>query len=173
MTPFFVQIKCQLGKSYQVANGLAEAEIASEIYSTAGDYDLLVKFYVDSGTDIGTSSTRRCNAFPASRTHTPSSPSRRSEPRAAPASPARPAALASARQGRAGARARSRTSPPPRRSPRRDTPASSAVRRRASSRAAAPIASRYSRRRDYRGGGVAIAFGQKDMREAAENADAR
>ena len=44
MTPFFVQIKCELGKSYQVADELAEAEIASEIYSTAGDYDLLVKF---------------------------------------------------------------------------------------------------------------------------------
>jgi DNA-binding Lrp family transcriptional regulator len=53
MTPFFVQIKCELGKSYQVANALAEAEIASEIYSTAGDYDLLVKFYVDAATDIG------------------------------------------------------------------------------------------------------------------------
>ncbi len=53
MTPFFVQIKCELGKSYQVANALAEAEIASEIYSTAGDFDLLVKFYVDAGTDIG------------------------------------------------------------------------------------------------------------------------
>ena len=53
MTPFFVQIKCQLGKSYQVANKLAEAEIASEIYSTAGDIDLLVKFYVDAATDIG------------------------------------------------------------------------------------------------------------------------
>jgi DNA-binding Lrp family transcriptional regulator len=53
MIPFFVQIKCQLGKSYQVANKLAEAEIASEIYSTAGDFDLLVKFYVDETTDIG------------------------------------------------------------------------------------------------------------------------
>jgi len=53
MVPFFVQIKCQLGKSYQVANELADAEIASEIYSTAGDFDLLVKFYVESGTDIG------------------------------------------------------------------------------------------------------------------------
>ena len=28
-------------------------EIASEIYSTAGDFDLLVKFYVDPATDIG------------------------------------------------------------------------------------------------------------------------
>jgi DNA-binding Lrp family transcriptional regulator len=53
MVPFFVQIKCNLGKSYQVANKLADAEIASEIYSTAGDFDLLVKFYVDDGTDIG------------------------------------------------------------------------------------------------------------------------
>src|SRR5262249_40744765 len=53
MVPFFVQIKCQLGKSYEVANGLADAEIASEIYSTAGDFDLLVKFYVDDKTDIG------------------------------------------------------------------------------------------------------------------------
>jgi DNA-binding Lrp family transcriptional regulator len=53
MIPFFVQIKCQLGKSYQVAGALADAEIASEIYSTAGEFDLLVKFYVDAGTDIG------------------------------------------------------------------------------------------------------------------------
>jgi DNA-binding Lrp family transcriptional regulator len=53
MIPFFVQIKCNLGKSYDVANALAEAEIASEIYSTAGDFDLLVKFYVEKDTDIG------------------------------------------------------------------------------------------------------------------------
>ena len=53
MVPFFVQIKCQLGKSYEVANKLADAEIASEIYSTAGDFDLLVKFYVEDGADIG------------------------------------------------------------------------------------------------------------------------
>ena len=53
MAPFFVQIKCQLGKAYEVANRIADAEIASEIYSTAGDYDLLVKFYVEDGTDIG------------------------------------------------------------------------------------------------------------------------
>lgn len=53
MIPFFVQIKCQLGKSYQVAAALADREIASEIYSTAGDFDLLVKFYVEPGTDIG------------------------------------------------------------------------------------------------------------------------
>ena len=53
MVPFFVQIKCKMGQSYAVANALAEAEIASEVYSTAGDYDLLVKFYVDHSVDIG------------------------------------------------------------------------------------------------------------------------
>ncbi|MEM6762074.1 MAG: Lrp/AsnC ligand binding domain-containing protein [Pseudomonadota bacterium] len=53
MTPFFVLIKAQLGRAYEVANALADAEIASEIYSTAGDYDLLVKFYVESDADIG------------------------------------------------------------------------------------------------------------------------
>ncbi|MCC2112715.1 MAG: Lrp/AsnC ligand binding domain-containing protein [Hyphomicrobiales bacterium] len=53
MIPFFVQIKCTLGKTYNVANAIADAEIASEIYSTAGEFDLLVKFYVEDGTDIG------------------------------------------------------------------------------------------------------------------------
>lgn len=53
MQTFFVQIKCQLGKTYTVATALAEAEIASEIYSVAGDYDILSKFYVDDSVDIG------------------------------------------------------------------------------------------------------------------------
>lgn len=53
MVPFFIQIKCELGKAYEVASQIADAEIASEIYSIAGDYDLLVKFYVDDQTDIG------------------------------------------------------------------------------------------------------------------------
>jgi DNA-binding Lrp family transcriptional regulator len=71
MTPFFVQIKCELGKSYQVANELAETEIASEIYSTAGDYDLLVKFYVESGTDIGHFVNEKVQCIPGIKdTHT-------------------------------------------------------------------------------------------------------
>lgn len=53
MMAFFVQIKCELGQSYAVANALADSEIASEIYSTAGQYDLLVKFYVEEDEDIG------------------------------------------------------------------------------------------------------------------------
>ncbi|GAA2820458.1 Lrp/AsnC family transcriptional regulator [Aminobacter aminovorans] len=53
MKTFFVQIKCELGKAYEVASALADAEIASEIYSTAGNFDLLAKFYVDDEEDIG------------------------------------------------------------------------------------------------------------------------
>jgi DNA-binding Lrp family transcriptional regulator len=64
MVPFFMQIKCHLGKSYEVANALADAEIASEIYSTAGDYDLLVKFYVEAGTDIGHFVNERVQIIP-------------------------------------------------------------------------------------------------------------
>ncbi len=53
MQTFFVEIKCALGKTYEVASALAEAEIASEIYSIAGNYDILAKFYVESDIDIG------------------------------------------------------------------------------------------------------------------------
>jgi DNA-binding Lrp family transcriptional regulator len=53
MQTFFVKIKCQLGKTYQVATALADAEIASEIYSVAGEYDILAKFHIDNDVDIG------------------------------------------------------------------------------------------------------------------------
>ena len=53
MVPFFVQFKCKLGQSYAVANALAEAEIASEIYSTAGNYDIIAKFHLVPEIDIG------------------------------------------------------------------------------------------------------------------------
>ncbi len=53
MQTFFVEIKCALGRTYEVANALAQAEIASEIYSIAGHYDILAKFYVGTTVDIG------------------------------------------------------------------------------------------------------------------------
>lgn len=71
MIPFFVQIKCQLGKAYHVASALADREIASEIYSTAGNYDLLVKFYVEQGTDIGHFVNEKVQTIPGIQdTHT-------------------------------------------------------------------------------------------------------
>ena len=53
MKVFFVQIKAELGKAYEVASALVDAEIASEVYSVSGRYDLLVKFYVEDDVDIG------------------------------------------------------------------------------------------------------------------------
>ncbi|GHE54151.1 transcriptional regulator [Camelimonas fluminis] len=53
MQTFFVQIKCKLGQTYAVASALADREIASEIYSIAGDFDIIAKFHVDRDVDIG------------------------------------------------------------------------------------------------------------------------
>lgn len=49
----FVQIRCKPGTTYDVADTIFEREIASELYSTSGDYDLLLKLYLDQNTDIG------------------------------------------------------------------------------------------------------------------------
>jgi DNA-binding Lrp family transcriptional regulator len=64
MQTFFVKIKCQLGKTYQVATGLADAEIASEIYSVAGEYDILAKFHIDDDVDIGHFVGERVQSIP-------------------------------------------------------------------------------------------------------------
>lgn len=53
MRAYFVRIKCELGQSYHVANQIAEIEIASEIYSTAGSFDLLIKLYLEDDVDVG------------------------------------------------------------------------------------------------------------------------
>jgi DNA-binding Lrp family transcriptional regulator len=71
MKAVFVQVKCHLGKAYKVAEEIAEAEIASEIYSTAGDFDLLVKFYVPDEVDTGhfvTESVQRFEGIRDTRT---------------------------------------------------------------------------------------------------------
>jgi DNA-binding Lrp family transcriptional regulator len=64
MKAFFVQIKCELGAAYKVATALVDAEIASEVYSTAGAYDLLVKFYVEPDVDIGHFVNEKLHAIP-------------------------------------------------------------------------------------------------------------
>ncbi len=53
MKCIFVQVRCSVGKTYEVADALYGKEVASEIYSTSGDYDLLIKFYVPENVDIG------------------------------------------------------------------------------------------------------------------------
>jgi DNA-binding Lrp family transcriptional regulator len=53
MRAVFVQLQCVPGKTYEVADALYEREVVSELYSTSGDYDLLMKVYIEEGVDIG------------------------------------------------------------------------------------------------------------------------
>ena len=53
MTALFVQIRCRPGTAYTVADEIALREIHSELYSTSGEYDLLMKVYPPEGADIG------------------------------------------------------------------------------------------------------------------------
>lgn len=64
MQCFFVQIKTQLGRAYDVADVLAQREVASEIYSTSGEYDLLAKFYIPDEDDIGHFVNRHLHDIP-------------------------------------------------------------------------------------------------------------
>lgn len=52
-TCVFVQLRCTPGAIYQVADQIALRELQSEMYSTSGEWDLLVKLYVPDGVDIG------------------------------------------------------------------------------------------------------------------------
>jgi DNA-binding Lrp family transcriptional regulator len=53
MRAVFVQLQCTPGRTYEVADELFSREVASELYSTSGDYDLLMKIYIEDGVDIG------------------------------------------------------------------------------------------------------------------------
>ncbi len=53
MRAIFLMIKAEPGEAYEVAAKIAETEQASEVYSIAGNYDLLVKCYVEKEDDIG------------------------------------------------------------------------------------------------------------------------
>lgn len=52
-TCIFVQLRCTPGTTYQVADAIALRELHSELYSTSGEWDLLVKLYVPEGADVG------------------------------------------------------------------------------------------------------------------------
>ncbi|MBL6946308.1 MAG: Lrp/AsnC ligand binding domain-containing protein, partial [Rhodospirillales bacterium] len=54
MQTIFVQVKCALGKSYDVATAAIEdVEGVSEVHSTSGTFDLMLTCYLDDATDIG------------------------------------------------------------------------------------------------------------------------
>lgn len=49
----FVQLRCSPGRTYEVADAIYDREFASELYSTSGDYDLMMKVYIPAEEDIG------------------------------------------------------------------------------------------------------------------------
>jgi DNA-binding Lrp family transcriptional regulator len=53
MQTIFIMVKSELGRSYEVADAAVEIEGVSEVYSTSGQYDLLMKCYLDDEVDIG------------------------------------------------------------------------------------------------------------------------
>ena len=52
-TPVFIQLRCKPGTTYKVAEEIIQREIHSELYSTSGEYDLLMKLYIPESEDIG------------------------------------------------------------------------------------------------------------------------
>jgi len=52
-TCVFVQLRCDPGKTYEVADAIYEREIVSELYSTSGNFDLIMKIYIPEGEDVG------------------------------------------------------------------------------------------------------------------------
>ncbi len=65
MRTIFVKIKCELGRAYAVADAVVQdVDEASEVHSTSGDYDLLVKCYLDDDADVGRFVTERLQTLP-------------------------------------------------------------------------------------------------------------
>lgn len=65
MQTIFIQVKCDLGKAYTVADqAVLDVEEVSEVYSTSGQYDLLMKCYLPDAADIGHFVTERVQTLP-------------------------------------------------------------------------------------------------------------
>lgn len=65
MQTIFVMAKCELGRAYSVADEAAQAiEQVSEVHSISGQYDLLMKCYLDDDADIGHFVTGQIQTLP-------------------------------------------------------------------------------------------------------------
>jgi DNA-binding Lrp family transcriptional regulator len=50
----FIQVKCEMGRTYEVAEAVNQVEFVSEVYSISGQYDLMIQCYIqDDSIDIG------------------------------------------------------------------------------------------------------------------------
>jgi DNA-binding Lrp family transcriptional regulator len=72
MRAIFIQMKCELGKTYEVAAEAVDTiEEVSEVYSTSGHWDLLIKCYLPVDMDIGRFVADKIQTLPHIRdTHT-------------------------------------------------------------------------------------------------------
>jgi DNA-binding Lrp family transcriptional regulator len=65
MQTIFVMVKCDLGQAYRVADeAVQRVDQVSEVHSTSGQYDLLMKCYLDEETDVGHFVTERLQMLP-------------------------------------------------------------------------------------------------------------
>lgn len=65
MQTIFIHVKCDLGKAYEVADELVQGiDQVSEVHSTSGQYDLLVKCYLPDDRDIGHFVTEQIQTLP-------------------------------------------------------------------------------------------------------------
>lgn len=53
MQTIFIQVKCDMGTAYEAAGAIIEVEGVSEVYSTSGHYDLIVKCHLNDKIDPG------------------------------------------------------------------------------------------------------------------------
>ncbi|CAA7616678.1 Transcriptional regulator [Magnetospirillum sp. LM-5] len=53
MQTIFVMVKCELGQAYAVADEAVDIERVSEVHSISGQYDLMLKCFLDADQDIG------------------------------------------------------------------------------------------------------------------------
>ena len=65
MQTIFIQVKAELGQAYKVAEDAVEAvSQVSEIHSISGQFDLLIKCYLDDAEDIGHFVTEKIQRLP-------------------------------------------------------------------------------------------------------------
>ena len=65
MKTIFVFAKCELGQAYKVADeAVLDVEHVSEVHSISGQYDLLIKCYLDDDADIGHFVTEKIQTLP-------------------------------------------------------------------------------------------------------------
>lgn len=65
MQTIFIQVKCELGRAYEVADAaIQEVEQVSEVHSTSGHYDLMMKCYLAEDADIGHFVTENIQTLP-------------------------------------------------------------------------------------------------------------